>query len=1190
MRLKSLTIQGFKSFPDKTHLEFDDGITAVVGPNGSGKSNIADAVRWVLGEQSTRALRGGKMEDVIFNGTQYRTPMGVAAVTLVIDNTSRELGFDGDEVALTRRLYRSGESEYRLNSTPVRLRDINELLMDTGLGKDGYSIIGQGRVAEMVSGRAQDRREIFEEAAGISKFRYRKAEAQRRLDMAEENMIRLRDIMSELEERVEPLRRQSEKAKKFLELAQEKKLLEVSLWMHNLGALRIKASQAEDSLLLTATGHGQAEQEAAGLERELEALGQKQQQLNLMIEQKRDEKTRCEAQAAELESKKLLLENDIGHHQKSIAQMEMSIGQAADARRQTDERIKSQTEQMFEKQAGADLIEQQIREAESERQNILQEQARCAQRLEELRLRRTGFFQTIEEQRLTQTASTTMLSESQAQEQILKQAVDDQTRALEEIEAEKHQHRGFLDELAQKITSLDNAAAGCELKLKSRGERFEQVQRKAALAAQKLQASRQRSALLMDMEKNLEGFAQSVRALMKYSETGLLKGVEGPVSSLLRCKNSEHTQAIETALGGAMQNIVVKDEAAAKRGIALLKQNQAGRATFLPISSVRGGQMDDTALAGAEGYIGLACDLIEYRDDYRGIMEWLLGKTAVARDIDCAVAIAKSRGYSFRVVTLDGQLVNAGGSMTGGSAVRAAGILARRDEIARLNRLSEELKTEHENAQREAAAAKESMQTASAELDAVLAERKSVMEDHIRCEAEIASLERSLSAAKGALKGIYDSRQLIVRRIEQVSRQSQSAQEAAERMQKELDELQAQIADAAATQEADTQKLSELAEKTAELNTGLAILKRDEAALQEELSRLVMQRDSDENMSKQLAGEKQDLEQAIQNARYAVEEGIAEAAGLAEKAEEFGTQIAGHIDERLKIEKQSAETKQAIAAAAAQRDELYREMVRLEEHKKALDTELTSVVARLYDEYEMTRTQAEEMARPIDDEADSNARLTALRQKIRALGSVNVAAIEEYTEVYERYSSLTVQMQDIEKSKVKLERLITELTDSMRSIFADRFERISRMFSEVFAQLFGGGSASLSLADPNDVLESPIEISARPPGKVIKNLASLSGGEESLVAIAIYFSILKVNPSPFCLLDEIEASLDDVNVVRFADYLRTMADKTQFIAITHRRGTMEEADVLYGVTMQEKGVSRLLRLNVAELDSQYSRL
>jgi chromosome segregation protein len=1169
-------------------LEFDDGITAVVGPNGSGKSNIADAVRWVLGEQSTRALRGGKMEDVIFNGTQHRRPLGVAAVTLMMDNTDRMLAVDADEVAVTRRLYRSGESEYRINGALVRLRDINELFMDTGLGRDGYSIIGQGRIAEMVSGRAQDRREIFEEAAGISKFRYRKIEAERRLAMAEENMVRLRDILSELDGRVGPLREQSEKAKKFLLFSEEKKVLEVSVWMQNLSVLRIKAMEAEDRLLLTATQHGQAEQETAKYEAALDAEVQNTRQLSIEIEESRSKKSELLRSAGELDANKALLENDIGHHQKTIEQTLHSIEQAGRSREQTTADIDRCTREIFEKQAEITFLKEKIENIETQRTELDDKQSKRAAQLEKLRLHRAGFFEAIEKERLKAAASTTVLGESETQRETLQTAFRRQSEVLEELQREISENEEFLEDINGSITSLTNVANGYAIKRDAGKARLAGLGSALETVERQIDAMRQRALVLTEMEKNLEGFGQSVKTVMKRVKTGLFKGVHGPVSALLQVNSAEHTLAVETALGGALQHIVVDNEETAKRAINLLKQEQAGRATFLPQTSVSGSRMGSKPFELMDGYIGLAIDLITTEAEYSGIMGFLLGRVAVARDIDCAVAIAKSQGYRLRVVSLDGQVVHAGGSMTGGSSTHSTGLLSRRDEISRLNEQIAVFKKKQKDAEETKRSAEAELLAVEAELGAVEAERQTLTEDRIRCETELTQLRKSFAAAEGSLQNISNSQKTLERRMQEVAQQSQSAAEILKTLEKELEDAQGEIAKAVELQECDARSAALLTEEFSEHNTRLALLTRDEESLQEETGRLVLQRDSNEHLSEQLTNSRTQLEEEIRKAKHDIEVCLAKAEEFRAQAEQTEIKIKQHMAERNESERRAVQIRAEIQEQTAQRDGLYRETVRLEEQKKALDAELTAVVTRLYDEYELTRTAAEELAKPIEDTAAANRRLNELRGKIRVLGAVNVAAIEEYQEVYERHAVLTAQIADIEHAKKQLTALIFDLTSSMRTIFSDRFARINRHFGEIFAQLFGGGSASLSLSDPNDVLESGIEIHARPPGKIIKNLASLSGGEESLVAIAIFFSILKVNPAPFCLLDEIEAALDDVNVVRFADFLRIMSDKTQFIAMTHRRGTMEEADVLYGVTMQEEGVSRLLELKVSELEREHT--
>ncbi|HWP51250.1 MAG TPA: chromosome segregation protein SMC [Clostridia bacterium] len=1188
MRLKSLDIQGFKSFADRTTLDFNDGITAVIGPNGSGKSNIADAVRWVLGEQSTRTLRGGKMEDVIFGGTQARKAQGYASVTLNIDNTDRSMaGMDCDEVVITRRLYRSGDSEYRINGAQVRLKDINELFMDTGLGRDGYSIIGQGRVAEIVSARSKERREIFEEAAGISKFRYRKTEAERRLALAEENLLRLRDILAELDGRLAPLRQQSEKAQRFLELAAEKKQLEVSVWMHTLAQLGARAAALEDKLLLAQADFDEADSAVTGFEQDFAEEMERGRALMVALETQRSEINRHTELTASFESQSAVLKNDIGHHERSIAEIEAQIAQAGRSQSEIEVELDAARLALVQRQ-------QALQELMAQKETLLQqlgalaaEQQSCTAVLNTLRTRRAGAFEAIETARLDSAAAATLLGESAERIAAISQAQSAREQAVADAENDKCECEHLLVEIDETLVSLDNEAKGYLLKQGSRKQKVDELDKQLNDLRQKINERRSRARLLSDMDKNMEGFGQSIKYIMNQARAGAVKGLHGPVSSLITVAD-EHTVAIETALGGAMQNIVADSEETGKRAIGLLQSAKAGRATFLPMTSVKGSRLDLRGVDSMYGFVGLACDLARYDSQYDGVITSLLGRVVVAEDLDAAVTIAKKHGYRFRIVTLDGQVVNAGGAMTGGYTVKSAGILGRQGEIDRLNQQCEALEGQSKaiSERREAAAAE--LVAVEAELAAIAARRRTCEEDKVRCTAELSAAITRLKDAERQAQETVSEREALTRRIDEMRQKSGSSKTLTETLSAELEALQSDIAKAGERSAALNTQRDVLLGAQNDNATQTALCERDIAAAEADMTRLAEQIGTTRALSGENTQKFAQLRTQIEAAHLQIDklsQKLDQGRAMAQQAQ---TLVAQTMREREESERRCAQLRAKEREESARRDGLYREVVRLGEQKNAVESERDTLVAKLYDEYELTQSAAENIAEHIEDIAAANRRLSELRGRIKALGSVNVDAIEEYREILSRHGELTRQLSDIERSKAELGKLINELTNQMCEIFTEKLEAINRNFGRTFRELFEGGSASLSLTDPADVLESGIEITVHPPGKLIKNLAALSGGEQAFVAIAIFFAILKVNPSPFCLMDEIEAALDDVNVSRFAAYLRTLTEKTQFIAITHRRGTMEEADVLYGVTMQEEGVSKLLMLNVSEIEKSFN--
>ncbi len=1185
MQLRSLEIQGFKSFPDKTRLTFHQGITAVVGPNGSGKSNIADAVRWVLGEQSTKTLRGGKMEDVIFGGTQNRKPQGFAQVALTIDNTDHAIPDCGDEITVSRKLYRSGESEYKLNGANVRLKDIYELFMDTGLGRDGYSIIGQGRIAEIVGAKASQRREIFEEAAGIAKFRYRKEEAERRLQAAEDNLLRLRDILAELEGRVEPLRVQSEKAQQFLEYAGEKKSLEISLWVRELEQSKEVLRAQEDKILICRGEHDQIQAEVDGLENEISALFAKMQSIAAAIETDRAAMQKLDAEIANDTAEIAVMQNNLQHYRDTMVQIEEEIGQTSASDEQLQEKLAAYQEQVTQKQQDLAAAEQEQAQIEAEIAAEKAGQGDLYEKIDALKERRYGLNQSINEMKLSAASSGSMIDSIVLQlETLQKNAVTGDENIIR-IKRELSDCRELLEGISDTLSSLKNMQDGYRIKLESRQGKVSQLLESRRKLEDEAHSRRQRAKLLRDMENNLEGFQNSVKYVMRQAQIGALREVYGPVSRLITAKD-EHLLAIEVALGAAMQNIVVRDEAVAKKAIAMLKESRSGRATFLPVSTVKGNRLTDKWLSEMDGFIGLAAELVQCDARYQGIVDQLLGRIAVVEDLDAAVLCAKRGGYKFRVVTLDGQVVNAGGSMTGGYTVRSAGILSRAREISELERQAETYEEKIAALDKQIQTAKEEQVAVEAQISGADAELATAQEDLYRYQAEERRLAQAQEEAVRLRERSAKEYAALAEQLEGLKAQNVSNSGVLEELNAQLDQVAGELSVLAGRRDEAARQLEESGRRLSEKKIQTATLQNEISALNSVQEQLSAQKDSQQARKQALIERIEHLQAQIEQGREKMEEIQRNKTARQERAQGLGKEIEQKNQARNSCEQQTSVLRAKEKEVTAHRETVARELARLEEKKDALQNDYDMVIARLWDTYELTKSQAQELAEPVPNAGEAQKRLALLRQKIKQLGNVNLGAVEEYREVSQRYQFLKQQTDDAEKSKGELTRLIGGLTRDMQRIFSENFEKISLYFTQVFQELFGGGRAQLMLTDPGDVLASGIEIYAQPPGKIIKNLASLSGGEQAFVAIAIYFAILKVRPSPFCLLDEIEAALDDVNVVRYAKYLRTLCKKTQFIAITHRRGTMEEADVLYGVTMQEEGVSKLLELDVGEIESK----
>lgn len=1185
MQLKSLEISGFKSFPDRVSLQFDEGITAVVGPNGSGKSNIADAVRWVLGEQSGKTLRSGKMEDVIFSGTQQRKAMGAASVVLCIDNSDRVLDVDNDEVQITRRLYRSGESEYRINGTSVRLRDINELFMDTGLGRDGYSIIGQGRIAEIVGAKNTQRREIFEEAAGISKYRYRKEQAERQLSQAQENLLRLRDILQELEGRVGPLQEQAKKAQEYLTLAERRRTLEISLWMQKIERSRDLLRDQEDKLILAQNDYETLQCALEEAETAIRQIYEDTMHCSIESEQLREEMERLAVEAAEHRQQRAVLENDIAHNEERIRQSEEAARSQQAVREQLEEQLAQNMACIAERETVLNGLSEKEAALQEEKMQGERKHAALLEKQNAEIQEKSALQKRIAEERLRRTASSAMLE----QLQLNISGLDEESVRRQEEQADfKKQLRDaedLLERISEQTVSQQNVRAGYEMKERGILRELEEMQKEQDALLARRNGYLQKARLMEEMEKNMDSFHESVKYVLSQQRSGNLRGIEGTVSQLITVE-APYATAVEVALGGALQNIIVTTETAAKLAIEALKRAHAGRATFMPVSVIRGRTLDETGLEKCEGFVAVASDLVQTQKQYGEIVRNLLGRIVIAHDMDSALQIARQFRSRFRIVTLDGQVINPGGSMTGGSLAKGAGLLSRAGEIAQLKQNASELEEEQKTKAKELGRIQAEQASVRAQISGIDAHIRTMSEEKIRCEAECKRLHMAIAEGIRRQREAQRHADEIKNKLQNLTEQSGSSDHV--------------IRELTAMEEASAQTLSELehdlqtaALRLAEKREEISALRLEQITVEKDIqaARQVGDQLREQLESRNLqAGDLQEQVSALRRQNEQLRSDADEKQRLAEQStalrEKHALRLEQLAQEKTALEQRTTQERQNERELNGKAQLQARELARIEERRNVIQTEYDSIVARLYDEYELTLTQAAEYRSNIGDTAKAERELNILKGKIKALGSINVAAIEEYREVNERYQFLRTQITDAERSKSELHRLIGEMTDEMCELFLSHFQKISENFSRIFEELFGGGNARLLLDAPENPLESGIEIYVQPPGKIIKNLAALSGGEQAFVAIAIYFAILKVHPSPFCLLDEIEAALDDVNVVKYAQYLRRLTGRTQFIAITHRRGTMEEADVLYGVTMQEEGVSRLLRMNISELESR----
>ena len=1186
MYLKALEIQGFKSFPDKTVLTFGEDITVIVGPNGSGKSNISDAIRWVMGEQSTRTLRGGKMEDVIFGGTARRKQTGYAEVSLVLDNTAHIFDMDESEVMVTRRYYRSGESEYYINRRSVRLRDVNELFMDTGLGREGYSIIGQGRIDEILSVKSTDRREMFEEAAGISRFRHRKEEAERKLERTDENLLRINDKIDELELQVEPLREQSERAKRFLILRDELKGLEISVWLDTLERLRAGSIKLE-------TDYKEAVRQKEAAERAVEERFGAAEALSAQMREKEVEADRLrfaiqgrEATVRELESSIAVLKSSIQHNLENTARIQEELEQREGRQDSLSGQIAERSGRLAEIDGQLERARREREEKDAAAQEALRSAGTLARELEELRGKESVKTADAHQAKALLSALAAAAQEVLDRDEAVRQELSRLDRRQEEAGAESSAAEKTLREARDERDAVKNVISGYTLRLDGRKKKAEQARERHVRLKMDENALTARIRMLTEMEKLHEGYSKAVKLVMGEVQRGTLHHIHGPVAGLLHVPD-QYTVAIETALGGAMQNLVVDREEDGKAVIQYLKRRDGGRATILPLSSIRPGELREAgSLSREPGFVGVADQLVQFDPQYRAVFSNLLGRVAVMEDLDAAIAAARRFGYRFRIVTLDGQVLNPGGSMTGGSASRSAGILSRANELERLNAQSAGLREQLEQAarsleeaEREAKGAAYELETAQAQLreweDAVL--RAEAQVEH--CRSVAASLEEQRENQRSELEQLQT-------RTGEIERDTQQARDRIRELEGEAAALKSE-ADGKARGQSDLQTRSlTLTQELSQLTAGLAALEAEREATArglEELEGLRRDLAGDQDQSRALIGDYQE-----KNQTFAREIGEKEGQlqNLARENQEQQRQIAGLNEEKLALE---GERVKATREGQEKNRELLAmggEVSRLEQKKMAAALDEKQLLDKLWETYELSHEAAKRQRVEIESVPKASRRIAELKKGISALGSVNVGAIEEFQRVNERYTYLTDQRDDVEKAKRELEEVIGQITGEMKTIFSQEFQSINESFGQTFQELFGGGRATLELEDPDDILNCGIEIKVQPPGKALKTITLLSGGEKAFVAIALYFSILKVRPTPFVVMDEIEAALDDNNVVRFARYMRGMSEKTQFIVITHRRGTMEEADVLYGVTMQEQGVSRMLTINLNDVEKE----
>ena len=1181
MFLKSLEMQGFKSFADKTILEFKPGITSVIGPNGSGKSNILDAIRWVLGEQSMKSLRGSKSEDIIFAGTENRKSLGFAEVQMVIDNSDNALPIEYNEVVVSRKIYRNGETGYFINKVPCRLKDILELFMDTGIGKDGYSIIGQGRIDEILSNKSEDRRHVFEEAAGIVKYRVRKAESEKKLEQTKLNLLRINDILVEIEGQLEPLKLQSDKAKQFLALRDELKNIEVGLFIYNISEYKNKLETLVKDLDIIENQVNDEENSLSKLQENKEILKKELEELIAKIESTQnigfESKNKIEKINSAISIAKEKILNNEKNKERFNGEIENLKTRIEELTLEKENKINKKDnlstnkekfeKELKEKEEELDKITKKLSkkslEIEEKKKKVERDTDNRYERLNELNTYDINFENLEKREKTLKQELQSIISELDSS-RLIKQDISKgfleidniRNRALKQLEEEKtkkEESLGKIKEFDEKINKLTY-----EYRMKDSRLKF-----------------------LQETEKEKDGYVKSVKELLVACEKmpNLKKGVEGVLANLISVDKKYET-AIEMSLGQALQNIVAKDETDAKILIEYLRSNSLGRASFLPISSVHGKRLEKINDKGISGVIGIAADLVKTDKKYKDIVLNLLGRTVIVENMDSAIHLAKQNSYSFRIVTLEGDLINPSGSITGGSvAKKTVNILGRSREIEdlqkELKKLEEEIKklnNEKENYSEKISKVLEKEESAEKNLQEIEIKYATEKQKFEGIEETILRLENSKDKNKKETEEIAEQKEKIIASKEGIKLVIQN-------LEKEIESLNLDIKEFATGNKEEQEYIDNLNIDITDLKISVSSFDESAVSIEEMVARI----ESDVKNTKTNIDNKQAEIKKFEEDNVQLEEEIKNNNNEIEKIK-YDVANSSSIIEDLKVKKDEKYKKQSKVDTQITKqfeiiNDLKSQKIKLENKKVKQEQDMEDLINKLWEEYELTPNTAEEFKRPSNISA-AQKQSNNLREQIKDLGSVNIDAIEEYKKMQSRYDFMNEQRYDLEEAISKLRKVIVDMTETMKKQFAEKFKKINKNFNDVFKELFGGGKAELILQDEENLLECGIDIKAQPPGKKLQNMMLLSGGEKALTAIAILFAILKLNPAPFCVLDEIEAALDDINVNRFAAYLRNFSKNTQFLVITHRKGTMEIADTVYGVTMEEKGISKLLSMKL----------
>ncbi|MBO5735177.1 MAG: chromosome segregation protein SMC [Clostridia bacterium] len=1214
MRLKAVEMQGFKSFPDKTKITFEQGVTAIIGPNGSGKSNISDAVRWVLGEMSMKSLRGSKMDDVIFNGTPNRPASNCASVSLYIDSeeeysSAHQMTLDMQEEAvspdekprlsdspetvITRKYYRSGESEYYINRKLSRLRDIYEMFYDTGIGREGYSVISQGKIAEVLSQKGDERRSIFEEASGISRFRYRKTEAERKLADTENNLLRVTDILQEVASRVKPLEKQAENAKQYLILSEEKKGLEITLWLNRLDDLRAKRNLGEEGLEHAKAALEQAQNAESALEKELDEQLNESYEFSRLMSLTEQEKSVSERIKAEAEGEKAVCLNDLQHYEQIVIDSNREITESEQQSSLIAKQITVTEQEILAAKEDVKTSEEDCTAKETLWQDARAAVSQCTNAAEEAEQALTLARQSLSDLNMAEAALSAELEAAKKSDSESEERIAAGKERIASLEAECKEKEAVRDQL--EAVYLETLSDMKEKREQIRVDTAEEatLREEAVSLRLKLTAAEQRRDSLQRMEQLFEGYSESVRSILKDGAAGKIRRqggsnvvLHGPVSNILSADN-EYVVALETALAASVQFVVVESAEDAKACIRYLKDHHIGRATFLPLDTVKGSLCDVSKIKNMEGYVGIASQLARFDAKFSGVANDLLGRTVIADHIDNATKIASATGYKVKIVTLDGQVIHPGGSFTGGASAKKVGVFTRAMDIERLSGEIREFNMALLELDRKASRRKRSItenETALAELELLSAEQKLRYDEAeneingylVRMEEELSHI-RAIENGKNADS---DGRRSLEERLAAVKQGLTVRGQAVDSAEEKNISCKKQVEE---SREAESAAYEALAQARIVVVSKRSHIDSLSAGLTQQTSLLAGIMDRIAALRVNVASAQNSITERG-NRIAVVEEKIAAAckgiaAGEAKLQELIGSREAQ--------ENKLAEVRRLYKEAQQKREESFVQVTNEENNFRRLNEDFDVVTAKLWDEYELTYSDAETFRLPDEQMDKAPSRLASLKAKIRSMGVINVNAVEEYRETKERFDFLTAQVEDLQKTRRSLDGTISKLETEMKESFVSTFKKINDSFAEVFVELFGGGSARIELQDPEKPLECGIDIILKPPGKSVKSISLLSGGEQSFAAIALYLALQSVNPAPFCIFDEIESALDDINLNKFADYIRSHSEKTQYIVITHRRGTMERADTLYGVTMHQKGISDYIRLSLSGLDDKF---